>query len=109
MASLYFLEAYDACYLRAQMKLEKDPGDQLARLFLYLSACETGKEIQALEKGAPPQEPLSSLDQAVTWYHILLLVKTGEYQEAQVMAGYLAESESPYAADAIKLKRRLQK
>ena len=109
MASLYFLEAYEACYLRAGMKLEEDPGDQLARLFLYLSACETGHEIQALEKGGSPPEPASSLDQAVTWYHILLLVKTGDFQEARAKAGYLAGSDGPYAADAHKLKRRLQK
>jgi hypothetical protein len=90
--------------------LHNDPDNRLALLYYLLSSMETGSESQALKmlssfKGLGGDQ----VDQAITWYKALAMMKTGKINEASTVLTDLAGSPGPYRSDARKLLKQVSK
>lgn len=107
---LYHQGSFDACKKEMEQLLASDPDNRLALLYFLLSSLETGSESHALKM-------LSSftglggdqVDQAITWYTALAMMKTGKIKEASTQLTDLAGSPGPYRSDARKLLKQVSK
>jgi hypothetical protein len=108
--ALYSAKAFRSAYNQSALQLAGDPGNQEAQLFNLLSALELDLEEQALHSVDRQDDgQLRSLGQALSWYRILALVKTGQTEQAEKELEALLENPGPYSRDAHKLHSLLTK
>lgn len=107
---LYNQGKYRACMEELGYWLQKDPEDPQALLFYLLSSMEDGNEAEGLLKyDAYQGNRTEQIDQAVTWYAALAMIKTGRKMEALPLLAALAERSGPYRTDARQLLKRVSK
>jgi hypothetical protein len=110
LARLWQEEEFERCGDLASLELSKDPENQYAMLFCLLSSMEmdgTEPWPQWLKSADIRNE--NPLQQAITWYHALSLIRAGKSSEAAQLLTVLEELPGPYKRDAHKLKKMLKK
>jgi len=106
----YQQEHYEESMKIMQELLEVDPENLLARLFFLLSAIETEKAEEALNKLKTPDPDLDHhIGQAIYWYTALALLQADQKDEAIKQLQSLIRQEGPYQSDAIRLEKILLK
>ena len=94
--------------LSVQFRQEKD--NKLILLYYLLSAIELDRQQEVLEL-IPEEETarMNVLEQAITWYTSLALIKSDRRNAALHKLNSLTEQEGPYQSEAIKLEKVLLK
>jgi len=94
--------------LSVQIKQEKD--NKLILLYYLLAAIELDRQQEVLEL-IPEEEPvrMDMLEQTITWYTSLALIKSDRRNAALQKLHPLTEQQGPYYSDAIKLEKVLLK
>jgi hypothetical protein len=94
--------------LSARVTEEKD--NKLVLLYYLLSAMELDRQNEALElRGQEIALPLDLVDQSISWYSVLALIKSDRREESLKLLHPLTIQEGPYQADALKLEKLLLK
>jgi hypothetical protein len=94
--------------LSDRISVERD--NKLIRLYYLLSAIETDRQMEALERmGKETSFPSDLLDQSISWYSALALIKSDRREEALKILQALGKREGPYQSDAIRLEKLLLK
>ena len=108
--ALYSGGSFEAAYLKTSGQLDADPMNRQALLIHLLSAMELGRTSEALGQIEGKENGQGQpLDQALGWYTVLALLKTGDQGDAMLTLERLLMNPGPYERDAHKLKKMLTK
>ncbi|RLD71130.1 MAG: hypothetical protein DRJ29_11400 [Bacteroidetes bacterium] len=91
-------------------RLAQDKDNKLILLFYLLSAMELDRQQLVMELiNTEEPAPTDMLDQSISWYSTLALIKSDSREAALEKLHPLTEQEGPYQNDAIKLEKVLLK
>jgi len=91
-------------------RITRERDNKLIQLYYLLSAMELDRQKEVMELlGVEHHSPMDMLDQSISWYSTLALIKSDMRGAALDMIHPLTEQEGPYQNDAIKLEKVLLK
>jgi len=92
------------------VRIAEDSNNKLVLLYYLLSAIELDRQMEALELvTVEDYAPMELLDQSLSWYSTLALIKSDMREAALEKLRPLTRQEGPYQSDAIKLEKVLLK
>jgi hypothetical protein len=92
------------------LSLSEERDNKFVLLYCLLAAIELDQQEEVLELvRLKDTESMDLLDQSLSWYSTLGLIKSGRQEAALKMLHPLSEHEGPYQSDAIKLEKVLLK
>ena len=101
---------YQSAYEKLDQIYREDAGNHQALLFLLLAAIELDRSERIVGIIRVTElDPESRLDQCLSWYTSLAMLKNGRTEEAASMLQPLVSGDGPYFGDAQKLLKRLSK
>ena len=107
---LYTRGNYRTAYEKAAEVLSNDSGDRMALLIQLLAAMELDMEWDTRVMADDiVTDTMDVVGQALTWYHVIALLKTHREKEALKHLDPLLEQAGPYHSDAHKLEKMLKK
>ena len=106
----YRLGDYERAMELLSLRVFQEKDNKLILLYYLLSAMELDQQQEVLklirlELAFPPD----LLDQSISWYTALALIKSDKREEALIRLHSLTEHEGPYQSDAIRLEKVLLK
>lgn len=108
--SLYHKGLYREAMEKSTEILDREPGNQLASLYLLLASMEIDRQEEVLEQIlALDLDPAQQLGRSLRWYASLALVKSNRPKEAQLLLQPLAEQQGSYQNGAKRLLKVLLK
>jgi hypothetical protein len=91
-------------------RVTEESENKLFRLYYLLSSMELDRQQEVLEHvGLEHPVGLDPLDQSLSWYSALALIKSDRREAALEKLHPLTEQQGPYQNDAIKLEKVLLK
>lgn len=88
----------------------REQDNKLILIYFLLSSMELDREQEVLELvGQQVHEPLDLLDQSLSWYTVLALIKSERREAALEKLHPLTELQGPYRSDALRLEKVLLK
>ncbi len=92
------------------MRINQEKDNKLIQLYCLLSAMELDRQLEVMELIAvEPSFPTDLLDQSISWYSALALIKSDRREAALKLLHPLTEQEGPYQNNAFKLEKVLLK
>jgi hypothetical protein len=101
---------YRECMEIMENLSDREPENLLVALYYLLASMEIDLQDQALEKLITRTvNNKTQLEQSISWYTSLALIKSGRGKEAVEILLPLTEEQGPYRTDAIRLQKMLLK
>ncbi len=92
------------------IRITEESDSKISLLYYLLSAMELDREQEVLELiRLEHSPPVSLIDQCISWYSTMALIKSDRREAALEKLHSLTEHEGPYQNDAIKLEKVLLK
>jgi hypothetical protein len=106
----YRLGNYNRAMELLSLRISEDRENKLIQLYYLLSAVELNRQGEVLVSMARETAlPVELVDQSISWYAALALIKSERRKEALDLLQALADQKGPYQSRARKLKKVLLK